>query len=163
MATHCDDRDRFIIEVHSAKGFDNLLTGVAGSAVATLATALGFAEAGATHFGCLHVGKGCTKPSECCSSRCKHKRCRAHRVGQCTAENDVCVTDQPLCGGAPASAGGPPGANFCSDGGGDCMACSTDAECATALNTPGSACVDASSGICNCTGSGTACAKPCTA
>lgn len=36
-----------------------LVMGVAGSALAAVATALGFAEAGATHYGCLHVGKPC--------------------------------------------------------------------------------------------------------
>ena len=139
-----------------------LLTGLAGSAVAALATALGFAEAEATHFTCLHVEKRCKKASQCCSSRCKHGRCRAHHVGQCTAEKDVCVTGEALCGGGSCICiRTTSGANFCGSGVFQCMACSTDAECATALAMPGSACIDLNHGICGCGGTG--CVAPCTA
>ena len=67
-----------------------VITGVAGSSLATLVTALGFAPAGATHFGCKHVGKRCTDASQCCSSVCKRHKCRAHNVGGCTAAKNLC-------------------------------------------------------------------------
>jgi hypothetical protein len=148
-----------------------VLTGLAGSALATLAEALGFAEAGATHVGCLHVGERCTDPSQCCSSQCKRKRgtnkrfCRAHHVERCTAAKDVCLTGEFGCGDGSCfcwrTTGG---ANFC---GGNvstdrvCMECTADAECAEALETPGAACIDLSGGCSDCPGSTTLCAKPC--
>jgi hypothetical protein len=141
-----------------------LLTGVGGSALGARAVTFGFAEAGANHFTCLHVGKRCKNKSECCSSRCKHGRCRAHNVGRCTNAKDACVTGTFGCGGGnclcyPTTGG----ANFCSSGLGLCMACTTDAECAEALNNPGAACLDVNHGNCSCPGSSNYCAFPCAA
>jgi len=139
-----------------------LLGGLAGSALGALATALGAAETEATHFICRHVGQRCKSKSECCSSRCKHGRCRAHHVGRCTAAKDACVTGIAGCGGGSCycerTTGG---ASFCSMAGGLCMACTTDAQCAVALNTPGSACIDINHGGCTCAPFTTACLPPC--
>jgi hypothetical protein len=162
------DTDRFdaLTRSLSAAGSSRrrLLIGVAGSALSALAVTLGFAEAEATHFTCLHVGHRCKDKSQCCSSRCKRGRCRAHNVGRCTAAKDACLTVAAGCGGGNCycyrTTGG---ANFCSSGGGQCMDCTTDAECAEALNTPGAACLDNNHGICNCGGSVTFCALPCMA
>ena len=139
-----------------------LLTGVAGSALGSLAVTLGIAGTEATHFTCLHVGQRCKDKSQCCSSRCKRGRCRAHNVGRCTTAKDACVTGTTGCGGGsclcyPTTGG----ANFCSSGVGLCMACTTDAECATALDTPGSACIDTNHGNCSCGPITTACFSPC--
>jgi hypothetical protein len=137
--------------------------GVLRAGLGALAVTLGFAEAEATHFFCLHVGRPCKKARLCCSSRCKRGRCRAHNVGGCTAAKDICVTTLPGCGGGSCycnlTTGG---ANFCSAAGGQCMDCVTDAQCAEALNTPGSACVTRNHGFCNCVnGSPTSCVPPC--
>jgi hypothetical protein len=137
--------------------------GVLRAGLGALAVTLGFAEAEAADVTCLPVGKRCKSKSQCCSSRCKQGRCRAHHVGRCTAAKDYCVTGNFGCGGGkcfcyPTTGG----ANFCSAGGGVCMACTRDAECSKALDTPGSACIDTSHGVC--TGCGavtTACMPPC--
>ena len=102
------DADRFDTLTRSVTGAATsrrrLLTAAAGSALATLAAALGVADAGAFHFGCRHVGKPCTRSGQCCSGRCRgpkgKKTCRAHDVGTCTAEKDICLTGGPRCGGA---------------------------------------------------------------
>ena len=148
-----------------ARSRRQVLTGLAGTALATLATALRLSEAGATHFGCLHVGEHCKDKSQCCSNRCKDGRCRAHNVGRCKAAKNVCVTGKYGCGeGSCYCWRTTGGANFC---GGNvstdrvCMACTTDAECAAALDTPGAACIDLSGGCSECPGSTTLCAKPC--
>jgi hypothetical protein len=139
-----------------------LLTGVAGSALGALAVRLAFREAGATHFGCFDVGQHCKAKSECCSSRCRRGRCRAHHVGRCTVGKDTCVTGIPGCGNGRCNCylttGG---AYFCSSGEGQCMACTTDAECAEALHTPGAACIDVNHGNCSCSSLTTYCAMPC--
>jgi hypothetical protein len=165
-ANRFDSLARFLTQATPSRR--RLLTGLAGSTLATLATTLRFAKTGATHFGCLHVGKRCKDKSQCCSGRCKHGRCRAHNVGRCTAAKDVCLTGKAGCGGGSCTCFRTTGgANFCSDSLSIvCMACTTDTECATALDTPGSACIDINHGSCDCTGSGggtTICAKPCTA
>jgi hypothetical protein len=147
-----------------------VLMGLAGSTLAALTTAIGFAEAGATHFSCLHVGERSTDASQCCSSLSKRKRgtskrfCRAHHAGRCTATKDICVTAERSCaGGSCACFRTTGGVNYCADpDAGACMACITDAECASALNRPGSACIDLSSG-CICNGFATSCAAPCKA
>ena len=139
-----------------------LLTGVAGSALGALVVTLGFGEAAASHFGCLDVGQRCTDKSECCSGRCKRRRCRAHHVGRCTVAKDTCLTGIPGCGSGRCdchlTTGG---AYFCSSGEGACMTCTTDAECADALGTPGAACIDVNHGDCSCSSVTTYCAAPC--
>ncbi len=86
-------------------------------------------------------------------------------MGQCKAAKDVCLTGKFGCGdGSSFCWRTTGGANFC---GGNvstdwvCMACTTDAECAEALETPGAACIDLSGGCSDCPGSTTLCAKPC--
>ena len=145
---------------------------LAGGALGAALGLLGRGEAGAFHFGCRHVGKPCTRSGQCCSGRCRgpkgKKTCRAHDVGACTAEKDICLTGGPRCGGAAececyVTTGG---ANFCSSGVGSCMACTTDTQCVRALAIPGSACVTVNHGpVCgtNCNGFQTACYGPCTA
>ena len=169
------DADRFDTLTRSLVGAATsrrrLLAGVAGSALAALAAALGAAGVGATHYGCRHVGKPCGKDRQCCSGRCRgrggDKTCRAHDAGNCTVAKDVCFTDSAGCGGGACYCYRTPGgANFCSaSGGGHCMPCATDAQCASALATPGSACVDFTH--CpvfdDCDGHDTACVPPCSA
>ena len=139
-----------------------LLRGAAGSVLGALAVTLGFAEAEASHFRCLDVGERCKDQSECCSSRCKRRRCRAHNVGTCTAAKDTCLTGVQGCGNGRCNCylttGG---AYFCSTGEGQCMACTTDAECAERLGTPGAACIDVNHGDCSCSSIATYCAMPC--
>ncbi len=141
---------------------------LAGGSLGALAAALGVTGAGATHWGCRHVGKPCRRDGQCCSGRCRgpkgNETCRAHHEGSCTAAKDFCVTLTAGCGGGACNCYRTTGgANFCT-GGGPCMACATDRECEIALNVPGSACIDINHA--NCTpscGFSTACAVPCTA
>ena len=148
------DADRFDAFTRSltavAPSRRRLLTGVAGASLAALATAFGFAPVGATSFACLNVGKRCTEGGECCSIVCKCKRCRAHNVRRCTAARNICATETEFkcAGGSCSCFGTTGGANFCGSAEWVCMACSTDAQCAIALNTPGSACVDFNHGSC---------------
>ena len=163
------DADRFDAFTRSltavAPSRRRLLTGVAGASLAALATALGFARAGAANPACVPVGEHCTEGGECCSSVCKRKRCRAHNVGRCTAAKEFCATGKSSCGGGNCwcfqTTGG---ANFCGvggPGGGKCFDCSADAQCAIELNTPGAACVLFGKDHCACTGFTTRCEKPC--
>jgi hypothetical protein len=163
------DADRFDALTRALTGAGILrravLKGLAGSALGALTMPLAPTSAGATHFGCRHVGKPCASSRQCCSSRCRgpkgHETCRAHHVDTCTAAKDSCLTAAPGCGGGHCyctrTTGG---ATFCSVGAIECMACSTDATCAAALGVPGSACVIAHDGDCTC--ASTACVRPCT-
>jgi len=149
-----------------------LLAGLAGSAAAAVAVALGFAEAGALHYDCRHVGKPCTRNSQCCSSRClgrrDRKKCQAHHAGTCRVEQNYCTNSLARCGGGSCvcyrTTGG---ANFCaSTREMECDAvCSTDAQCANLLGTPGAACVVRGGINCSteyCYGHISVCAYPCT-
>jgi hypothetical protein len=75
-----------------------LLIGVGGGGLGALATMFGLGETGASHSGCRHVGVHCNRNGQCCSSRCRNNRCRAHSVGGCTAEKDICISNDTLCG-----------------------------------------------------------------
>lgn len=147
------------------------LKGLAGSALAALAVALGFTEADATHYTCIHVSRPCRRDGQCCSSRCRgpkgNETCRAHHEGSCTAAKNYCLTISALCGGNTCvcyrTTGG---ANYCAyNVVATCMTCTTDAQCASALGVPGSACIDYSHGTycSDCNGFATACVPPCTA
>ena len=145
-----------------------LLTGVAGGALGTVAALLGFADADAHHFGCVHVGKRCKRSGQCCSSRCRgprgEKTCRAHDVDTCTAAKDACITAAAGCGGGSCFCLRTTGrANFCSEGAIECRTCTTDAQCVRALGVDGAACITADYGECTCNTTGTACVRPCTA
>jgi hypothetical protein len=141
-----------------------LLGGLAGSALGAFAAPHGVREAGAALFPCRQVGRRCNDKSQCCSSRCKRGRCRAHHVQRCTAAKDICLTGTFRCGGGlcecDLTTGG---AFFCSSGEGECVDCTTDAECDIALDTQGAACIAIFHAGCSCgNGSPTFCAKPCT-
>ncbi len=149
-----------------------VLKGVAGGTLGAVAVALGFKDTGAIHWGCRHARERCSRGSQCCSSRCQgqvgNKTCRAHHEGSCTAAKDFCLTVPPGttgCGGGSCLCYRTTGsANFCSSGGGPCIACITDRECERATGVPGSACVDFNHVNCTgCLGSATVCALPCTA
>ncbi len=164
------DADRFDALTRALTGAEfsrrRLLMGVAGSTLAAVAVALGVAEADAIHYGCRHVGKPCRRNDQCCSSLCRgpqgRKTCRTHNVGTCTVAKDFCRTGTFGCGEDACfcfrTTGG---ANFCSTGGGSCMACTRDAQCEIALATRGAACVDNSHGNCTSCSEGTGCAFPC--
>ena len=157
-----------------------LLAGLAGGALGALATALGFTEAGATHYECRHVGKPCTKAGQCCSGLCKRKTCRAHGAGTCKQQGQELVCTAPdvalarcdneaNCGCVRTTAGsnycadfrcrsGGPGGPFC----GGCAACKRDADCVAQGFPEGSACASATTGRCQgACESGTFCAVPC--
>jgi hypothetical protein len=113
---------------------------LAGSALATLAAALRFPEAGATHFGCGHWKARCNSDEQCCSGICKRKRCRAHDRGGCRLADNFCAGGkdnrcQPGCtcnnttGNAPFCGG----TAFCPP-----VECQSDADC----GEPGAACID---------------------
>jgi hypothetical protein len=154
----------------SASSRRRLLTRLAGSALGALAMALGVTVADATHFGCYHVGKRCTRSRQCCSSRCRgprgRKTCRAHHMGTCTAEKAVCAGGGiDTCGADCACYRTTGGANYCGSNGAACVACKTDAECVSVWGIPGSACVDHSHDICTdgcAPGIPTGCVRPCT-
>jgi hypothetical protein len=143
-----------------------VLKWLAGSTLAALAAALGLGNAGATHTGCYHVGKHCTRNGHCCSGRCRGRKgaktCRAHGVGTCTREKEYCRTFATGCGGGACYCYRTTGdASFCSSGGGACMTCFKDADCVTAFGVAGMACIQwCSDGGCD--GFSTACAAPCT-
>ncbi len=142
--------------------------GLVGGTLGAFAAALGVVDAGATHWGCRHVGKECSRDRQCCSHRCwgpkGNETCRAHHEGSCTAAKDFCVSGRPGCGGGACTCFRTTGgANYCT-GGGPCMACATDRECEVVTGVPGSACIDIDHANCNPScGFSTACAVPCTA
>ena len=121
---------------------------------------------GANHYGCRHVGKSCSKGHECCSSRCRHGRCRPHNKGICTTGQSFCTQGDPgnQCG---SGSGGPcecvvttGNAPFCAEAFTGCFACTHDAECENFLGK-GSACISGGS-ACGCTDpTKTMCALPC--
>jgi hypothetical protein len=143
------DVDRFDALTRSLVGATpsrrRLLTAVAGSGLGALATALGFAEADATHFGCRHVGSGCRRSRQCCSSRCQNKQCQAHDAGICTAADDACGPNSKKCGQLSTgerlcecfvTTGG---ASFCG-GYGRTVDCTKDKQCEAEFGS-GAACV----------------------
>jgi hypothetical protein len=150
-----------------------LLTGVAGSALGTIAAALGLAGVGANHFGCRHVGVHCKRSGQCCSGRCRgpegKKRCRAHDVGLCTQGQDFCIDGTGATTRCHATnefcfcfvtTGA---AEFCADyaAGLICTDCQKDKDCVAAGFPAGSACVE-TPGACGCTNTPPrACAAPC--
>ncbi len=149
-----------------------LLTRLAGSAVGTIAAALGVAEADALHYPCRHVGKPCKRNSQCCSGLCRgprdRKTCRAHHVGTCTINQNTCTNFTAICaGGACQCYRTTGGASFCaSPADQGCKVCTTDAQCVRKLGIAGSACVDFTQGTCAsfCGANITAtCLAPCTA
>ncbi len=160
--THFDELTRSLTDGSSRR---RLLQGLAGGALAAVAAALGVADAAATHWGCLHVGKPCRRDRQCCSGRCRgpkgNETCRAHHEGTCAAAKDTCITGtfDGCGGGACVCFRTTGGANFCG-GEGPCHACTTDRDCES-VTGPGSACVDVNHGICTGCGSTTRCVPPC--
>jgi len=99
-------------------------------------------------FGCLDVGKACKNNQQCCSDICQgkkgRKRCKAHDTGgcpagslsgQCGGETLSCRTVSGVVGRCETTTGN---AGYCA-GGGDCFACTKDAEC-QAVCGPRAAC-----------------------
>jgi hypothetical protein len=138
-----------------------VLKGLAGSAVAALAAALGFGDAEATHYGCRHVGRGCIHDGQCCSSRCRgpagQQTCRSHHTGGCAPDGSYCTTGARCGSGAAGycwrTTGG---AAFCGTAG-VCATCTKDSQC-TVVTGPGSACVTEIGSCFGC--GGTVCAAP---
>ena len=121
-----------------------LLAGLAGSALAAVATAVGIAATEATHFDCRHVGKRCNGGAQCCSGICKRHKCRAHDKGICTAAQDSCGLAPVECGANGAAdclcyvtSGG---ASFCGGDSTIVIACREDKECET-IHGAGAACI----------------------
>lgn len=119
-------------------------------------------------FGCVDVGGKCRgNNAHCCSGICQGKKpkkgkkdrsqCVAHNVGTCLVEQDSCGGPVVPCGGPNTACFRTTGkASFCAGGGGDCLACTKDAECEPFLG-PGAACIVCFS--CAQTG-GTGCVPP---
>jgi Cys-rich repeat protein len=117
------------------------------------------------------VGQGCGDDSDCFSSAsCVDNVCRDGTRGPCPESRDVCGGDtggcnfdlRCTCRLRVTSASGP-AASFCAHSDIDtvCSSCATDGDC-VAVTGPGSACVAASSRLCNCVvEGGRACAPPC--
>lgn len=102
---------------------------------------------------CSGLAKACKRDAQCCSGRCRKKKCRRARSappspfqGTCPAGADSCggggnvlcavPGSQSLCGCLQTTAG----ATFCADFAvDDCTGCASDADCAGGV--PGSACV----------------------
>ena len=138
------------------------LKGLAAGALGLALGAVGIGEAGATHFGCRHVGKPCARKGQCCSGVCRNGACRAHHKGPCDGVRDFCTQGSAsgVCGGggfcfcfvttgrASFCASASPGI-VCS------VACERDSEC-EAVTGAGSACV-----VCADCPSGTACMARC--
>lgn len=126
-------------------------------------------------YGCLNVGKRCTRAGQCCSGVCQGKkgkrRCADHDASVCTVADDYCAAGQAArCGFSNVNCicvvttGGAP---FCGDFTGPpgelhCRSCSHDTECEAEFG-PGAACV-VYGGVCEtycpATG-GTACLPAC--
>jgi hypothetical protein len=138
-----------------------LFAGVAGSALGTLLALRGLEDVGASHVACRHVGETCSRNGECCSSRCKRGKCRAHNTLGCTVGPFVGICSTGTCGTGCSCKNTTGKAGFC--GGGsvlcDLGSCTTDKECARRTGVPGSACVECPS----CPNAKkTACVTPCT-
>ena len=178
------DADRFDTLTHSLTGAATsrrrLLT-AAGSALATLAAALGVADAGATHYTCRHVGKPCTRKGQCCSGLCRgpqgKKTCRARGAGTCQQQGQAlgCTASDVTMARCNNDAGcvcmrttadsNYCAKNVCLDGDpicGRCAVCKRDADCVAQGFPAGSACIPHTDGRCaGLCESGTACLLPC--
>lgn len=123
-------------------------------------------------YGCLDVGAACTNAGQCCSGVCEGKTCRAHDVGICQADYDLCTTGAAhICAvvneigttcACLLTTGNAPFRGHL-DGIFDCQECSQDTECEDEHGA-GAACVVIVAGICegNCAETGgTVCMAPC--
>ena len=147
---------------------------LAGVALGAIGTALGFAEAEASHFDCRHVGDRCKRATQCCSGICtgkrRRKKCQAHDTSICNPSLNICTTGQEgfcnnnnhncHCALTTGNAG------FCGDYTAGlnnlCRDCSTDMDCQQEFG-PGAACV-VLQGLCkdSCVDTGnTACLPAC--
>ena len=128
-----------------------------GLLVGIAAGLAGSGEAGADHYACRHVGAGCRRNRQCCSSRCEKRACVAHHTGTCAGNQSYCATGL-TCGDHCYCWTTTGGALFCGEGG-TCATCAKDAHCERKTGR-GSACVVEDGG--NCFGcSGRRCAPPC--
>ncbi len=137
---------------------------LSGGTLALLAAALGAGDARATHHGCRHVGRPCTRDGECCSSRCRgstgKQTCRSHNTRGCAVgpPDQFCFVAQ--CGsdlscGCTNTTGR---SGYCSDGSVSCYdpPCTTDRQCERLTGIVGAACIECAT----CAG-GTGCSTPC--
>jgi hypothetical protein len=159
------DADRFDALTRSlasaALSRRRLLTGMAGSAVGAVAATLGFADASASHYACVHIGKRCGNSDQCCSGVCKRKRCRVHDKGGCSLSDNFCAGGKDnrckpgcICNNTTGNAPHCGGSAFC-----PAVECQRDADC----GEPGAACIPPV----NCQGCGNPatqnfCQLPCT-
>jgi hypothetical protein len=158
--------DAFIRSISRDSSRRGTLRLLAGGALAAGGGLVRTDPVGANHFGCRHVGKPCGTGRQCCSSRCRHGRCRPHNKGICTAGQNFCTQGGAgnECG---AGSSGPclcvvttGNAPFCAENFTGCFACTHDAQCENFLGK-GSACVSGGS-ACACTDpTKTMCALPC--
>jgi hypothetical protein len=142
-----------------------LLTGLAGSALGVVATALRIEDTHASHFGCRHWKDDCRRNSQCCSGLCRgpkgKKTCRAHNRGGCALADNFCAGGEDnRCGGGSCicniTTGKAPhcgGTVFC-----PAVECQRDADC----GEPGAACI----AVAGCQGCGSPatqnfCQRPC--
>lgn len=148
-----------------------ILKAVGAGVAALAARTLGFAQPAAAAV-CGSEGDPCRRRGDCCSGVCRgpkgKKRCRRRGAGTCQQGQDSCRAnpdDVPRCNGKDfcgcfVTTGG---SSFCGTGG-DCARCRSDADCVARGFPKGSACIEATRGICgeNCAElSGTACVLPC--
>ena len=146
-----------------------LLLGTAGSALGPLTTILKVTPAGATHFGCRHVGAGCKRAKQCCSGICKNHRCRAHHVGGCVSglvDSNTCVViGSDACGTDCRCHNTTGAAGYCGLSGGaggvSCLPCTKDKQCENLTGVAGAACVVCPFCTENGSPGGTGCVVPC--
>lgn len=119
--------------------------------------------------GCLHFGRPCRRPGQCCSGVCRGKRgketCRAHDAGTCRPNQNVCEQGNgAACNGTLrcqclATTGG---ARFCALGdAGACAVCHRDRDCVAQGFGARSACVRVGGCDACAAEGGTLCAVPC--
>jgi hypothetical protein len=134
---------------------------LAGVALGAIGTALGFAEAEATHFTCRHDGSGCKRADQCCSSICTGKRgkkkCRPHGTGTCDQQVggicDVANPAQLLCNNSTTCVciRTTAGSSYCGENNtavSHCAECQSDADCERQGFPAGSACAPFANGTC---------------
>lgn len=166
-----DDLTR-VVSRHAPTSRRDTLRLLAGSA---LAAALGrFAPAAAQDVAagrCRGLRKECRGDNQCCSGRCRKKRCRRAQptvplAGTCQAEQNVCrVFIGADCNGGPGNGCScfvtVGGARLCSPGLVCQHPCTSDQQCQV-LTGPGSGCVPLEAPFCDiCSGVGAVCASAC--
>lgn len=149
-----------------------LAGGAMAMALARLSGKAG-AQVAATGRGrCRDEKEACQGDNQCCSGRCRKRRCRrSPNQGRCTIERDVCRDGDERCGRNGAALCHcrvtTAGASFCGGGGVSCTGaggtpiCDRDQHCGS-VTGKGSRCVRLTAGNCqsSCAG-GRGCQAPC--